>query len=231
MWSDLIAISGIKGSGKDTATHMLQYLLNSPKLFRNYFWYKIGLRFPNKWKIISFAKPLKKVLAIILSVDSKKFNDRDFKENHFVNLDNFRIVEKYLLDSDDILSDNKFTKLIKTGEPLPIDTWLSIRQLMQYAGTEMAQKYLGRNVWINATLKNAKKCIVSDLRFKKEFEEVKLRDGVIIYIKRYSAKPGSHASEREMVDLYNQDKFDYVIDNNGSLKDLFNNLKVCCEES
>ena len=37
MWSDLIAISGIKGSGKDTATHMLQYLLNSPKLFRNYF--------------------------------------------------------------------------------------------------------------------------------------------------------------------------------------------------
>ena len=227
----IVAVSGIKGSGKDTAAHMLQYLLNSPKIFRTYFWYKLGIRFPKRWKIVSFAKPLKRVLSIILGVDVHKFNDRDFKENYFVLLDNFKIVDKYLLDEDDILSDNKFTKLIKTGEPLPVNTWLSIRQLMQYFGTQCAQTYLGRKVWINSTLKTDKDVIISDLRFEKEFEEVKFRDGVTIFIQRDSAKVGTHASEREMYDLYTQNKFDYVIDNNGSLKDLFNNLKICCEES
>ena len=225
MLNDPIAISGVKNSGKTEASYMLQYLLNAPKPFRRYFWYKIGLKFPKRWKIISFAKPLKKVLSVILGIDVHKFNDREFKENYFVFLDDFKIVEKYLLDDTDILSDNRFTKLIKSGEPLSTSTWLSIRQLMQYFGTECCQSYLGRKVWINATLKNSKNCIISDLRFKKEFEEIKYLGGSTIYIQRDSAKPGAHASEREVVELYNQNKFDYIVDNNGTLKDLFNNLK------
>lgn len=35
------AISGAAGSGKDLAAHMLLYLLNAKKPFRNYFWYKL----------------------------------------------------------------------------------------------------------------------------------------------------------------------------------------------
>ena len=221
----IVAISGIKGSGKDTAAHMLQYLLNSPRVFRSYFWYKLKIKFPKKWRIISFAKPVKKVLSTILGVDVNRFNDRDFKENYFVQLDTFKIVEKYLLDDEDILSDNKFIKLIKTGNPIPTNTWLSIRQLMQYFATEVAQTYLGRKVWINSTLKTDKDVIVSDLRFKEEFNAVKEKNGIIIYIQRDLAKPGTHASEREMYELYTQSKFDYVINNNATLKDLFNDLK------
>jgi len=33
---NLIAISGLANSGKDTAANMLNYLLNAPKLFRTY---------------------------------------------------------------------------------------------------------------------------------------------------------------------------------------------------
>lgn len=222
--SQIIAISGLKNSGKGVASEMVQYLLNAPKPFRTYWWYR-KIRFPGKWKIISFAKPLKEVLSNILGVKTSKFEDRSFKENKFVYLYDFRILDKYLLDDSDILSDNKFTKAIKSGEPLPQNTYLSIRQLMQYVGTNVLQTYLGRRVWINSTLKHKEPFIISDLRFIEEFNAVKEKGGTVIYIKRDSAKPGTHQSEKEVLDLYNQGKFDSVIDNNGTLKDLFNNLK------
>lgn len=222
---NIIAISSFKNAGKDTAAHMLQYLLNAPKIFRFYWCYKLFKNFPGKWKITSFAKPLKEVLSVILGVPVKKFEDRNFKENYYVHLWDFKIVEKYLLDDSDILSDNKFTKAIKTGEPFPKDTWLSIRQLMQYFGTQVLQTYLGRRVWINSTLKRKYPFIISDLRFIEEYNAVKELNGTVIYIKRDSAKPGTHQSEREVLDLYNQNKFDCIVDNNGTLSDLFNNLK------
>lgn len=226
MLNDLIAVSGLKGSGKNEAANMLKYLLNAPKPFRRYFWYKLGLKFPSKWRITSFAKPLKEVLAIILKTDVNKFEDRDFKENYFVSVEISKIIERKLLDDKDILSDNKFTKLIKSGNPLPPDTWLSIRQLMQYFGTEVCRKWFGESIWINATLNNiSHPTIVSDLRFKNEFERVKLLKGKTIYINRDICKPGTHASEKELVELYNDNQFDFVVNNNNTLKDLFNNLK------
>ena len=63
MLNDPIAISGVKNSGKTEASYMLQYLLNAPKPFRRYFWYKIGLKFPKRWKIISFANLIKILLS------------------------------------------------------------------------------------------------------------------------------------------------------------------------
>jgi hypothetical protein len=96
---------------------------------------------------------------------------------------------------------------------------------MQYFGTQVLQTYLGRRVWINSTLKRKYPFIISDLRFIEEYNAVKELNGTVIYIKRDSAKPGTHQSEREVLDLYNQNKFDCIVDNNGTLSDLFNNLK------
>ena len=55
--------------------------------------------------------------------------------------------------------------------------------------------------------------------------EIKARKGASVYIYRSIAKPGSHASEKEVIELYNNGQFDYVIPNEGTLKELFNNLK------
>ena len=71
----------------------------------------------------------------------------------------------------------------------------------------------------------SKNTIVSDLRFKVEYNEVKLRDGIIIYIERPGCTPGSHSSEREVLEMKGQGLFDYTIQNDGSLKDLFNKIK------
>ena len=223
----LISIAGLANSGKDTAAHMLNYLLNAPKCFRNYFWYKILKKWPfkNKWEITAFAKPLKQTLSIILNKPIQWFDDRKNKETYYIDFNTLKIYPKSI--TQDCLSENKFQKLIKTGEPLPVDQFISVRQLMQYYGTEVIRRFLGDKTWINATLNHTsnKNIIVSDLRFKIELSEIKNRNGASIYVSRSSAKPGTHASEREVIELEKENAFDFYIPNEGTLSDLFYNLK------
>lgn len=219
----LIAIAGLKNSGKDTVSGMLEYLLNAPKPLKTFFFYNIFKKWPGKWSTTAFAKPLKETLSIILNKPLKWFEDRNNKENMYVDLSSLRIVNGSLLDEDDVLSENKFSKLIKSGEP--ITGWLSIRQLMQYYGTNVIRRFLGDKTWINTTLNQCNNTIVSDLRFIVEYGEIKARNGITIYISRPGCVPGSHSSEREAVQMHNEGLFDIEINNNGSLKDLFNTLK------
>lgn len=227
--SSIISIGGLRDSGKTTATDMLVYILNAPKAFRTYKWYKLLRKFPFKkrWETTAFAKPLKETLSIILNKPMSWFESRTNKETYYVDLNTLRIYPRWKLYNDIVLSESKFQKLIKSGEPLPTENLISIRQLMQYYGTEVVRKYLGDKTWINATLNKSHdgKIIVSDLRFKIEHSEIKNRKGTTIYIKRDKAVPGNHSSEKEVVELYNEGKFDYIVENNGSLSDLFNALK------
>lgn len=229
--NNLICIAGLANSGKDTVASMLNYILNAPKCFRTYWWYKLLKRWPfkNKWKTTAFAKPLKETLSVILNKPLEWFNDRYNKENYYVNLNTLQLYSKESIWDNIKLSENKFQKLIKSEEPLPEENLISIRQLMQYYGTNVVRKFIGDKTWINATLNaqsNINKLIISDLRFRVELEEVHKRKGVIIYISRSSAKPGAHASEREVIELYNEGLFDYVVPNEGTLKELFNNIKA-----
>lgn len=226
----LIAIAGLKGSGKDCAAHMIEYLLNCPIIFRSYFWYKIFKKWPGKWHTTAFAKPLKQTLSILLNKPLDWFENRYNKENMFVNLSTLRVVDKGLLNDEDILSENKFSKLIKIGEPFPEDTWLSVRQLMQYWGTECVRKFIGDWTWINATLNSCqdKHTIISDLRFKVEYNAVKASEGKVLYITRTGCTPGSHRSEFEVIDMETHKMFDEVIANDGSLKDLYTTIKYIC---
>lgn len=225
----IIAIAGLKGSGKDTATSMFEYLLNAPKPFRTYWWYKKGLRFHKKWKTTAFAKPLKEVLAVILRVNLENFESRSFKENCYVHLDTLTTHYSDGTTPEKYLNDNQFNKYIKSGEPIPSDYWITVRQLMQYCGTDVLRKYLSDKLWINCTLNTVDNLIISDLRFRVELEELRKRCAIVIYIDRPGTVPGTHSSEREVIDLLNEDKFDYIISNNKTFKDLFNQIKKCIQ--
>ena len=185
----LIAIAGFKNAGKDTAASMLQYLLNTPKVLHTYKLYRILHRFckHRKYKITSFAYPLKKTLAALLDIDINKFEDRSFKENYYI--------------------------------------YFPTRQLLQVFGTECMRSTFGDKIWILTTLKNPTNKIISDLRFKTEWQAIQVLNGASIYIYRSIARPGNHASEKELEELFCNRQFDYCIDNNGSLEDLFYSLK------
>lgn len=222
--NSLIAIGGFKGVGKDTVAEMLQYLLNTPKLFHSYWLFKLFGSVNGKWKITSFAHPLKRTLAAMLNIDIKRFEDRDFKENTYINFSKMDIT-KYP-PAFNKLNDGTFNRCLEHSNFEPIKTnYITIRQLMQCWGTNTMRQQYGDRLWILLTLINNNPTIISDLRFKTEAKEIKDRGGKLIYINRPGYTAGKHISEQEVFKLQKDNQFDITIDNSGSLKDLFNYIK------
>lgn len=225
----LIVISGLKNTGKDTTADMLIYMLNTPEFMHNYIMYKLfGSVIKGSWKKTSFAKPLKQVLSIIFNIPVEKFEDREFKENYFVNLNTLEIksLDKISDILQECITDNQFSRALKNKDYDFIKSrWITIRQSLQYIGTECMRQFISNDLWINATLRNPNEIVISDLRFKREFDMISEKNGIVIYIDRPGIEAGNHASEREVLELYKTGMFKYVIHNDGTLKDLFYKIK------
>lgn len=222
----IIALSGLKGAGKDEAANMLHFCLSTPKWLCTYKRYKRKKKFKSNWIKISFARPLKAMLAILLDVPIDKFEDRTFKEHNYVDFHTLKIIPEEYVPDDKKLSDNKFSKLSKSLDIFLDDYYISIRHLMQYFGTEIMRKFFLDKIWINSTLnRHDNNIIITDLRFKAEADAVKERDGIIIYINRDGCSVGTHPSEREVIEMLDSNVYDLVIDNNSTLEDLFNQIK------
>lgn len=83
----------------------------------------------------------------MLNVSVDKFENRDFKENFYVNFDTLNVSHKVVIQKDYILSDSKFSKLIKNPTSKITDKYvLSIRQLLQYFGTEVMRNFFGNKL-------------------------------------------------------------------------------------
>ena len=230
----IIAISGVKAVGKTVSGDMLRFMLSTPKFLHHYWIYK---RFPKlklkgNWLNVSFAGSLKEMLAVLLRVPVEMFEDRDFKENVFVDFSDLTFHRREDLKKYQILSDSKFSRKVKEMSIDVRANMLSIRQLLQYWGTEIQRRYLGDQLWSLTTLKLAEfhDLIISDMRFKVEAEMVKERRGTVIYIDRPGCEVGNHQSEREAFELYQEGKCDHVIHNDGTLKDLFDKCKEIVNE-
>lgn len=69
------------------------------------------------------------------------------------------------------------------------------------------------------------KIIISDQRFTNENIIAKVNNAIIIHIVRPGCEAGTHASEAELVKLYNEKQYDILVENTGSLRQLFNSAK------
>ena len=72
------------------------------------------------------------MLAVLLRISVEKFEDRDFKENTFVDFNDLTLHKRDTLKRYQILSDSKFSRKIKDGTIDVRANMLSIRQLLQY---------------------------------------------------------------------------------------------------
>ena len=102
---------------------------------------------------------------------------------------------------------------------------MSPRQIFQLLGTEAAKPVFGKDVWIKRwrisydMLSRTDHIVVPDVRFDEEAEAIRGLGGVIVEVQRgvgLQGSTGTHASELGLLKLP-----DYVIDNNGTLEDLF----------
>lgn len=226
-YNKLIAIAGLKNSGKDTVAKMLQYLLNTPKFMHNYLFYnlfnwafKTGV-----YRITSFASSLKKTLAAFLDIPVTKFEDRDFKEKTYVFFPTMTITANPPKGAS-FISDSKFSKMCSERNFSFLNThYITIRQLLQVFGTEVMRNIFGDKLWILKTIKSNKPTIISDLRFLVEYSAIKENDGIVIYVDRDCCVAGKHASEKTVLELLKKNKYDLIFTNNSTKKALFNQIK------
>lgn len=167
-----------------------------------------------------------------MGISVNKFEDRDFKENYHFDFNTFKILYRPELHPDQLISDKDFNKEIKKGNPnLATEYILSIRQILQFFGTEVMRKYLGDTLWVLATLNDEREnLIIADQRFIIENAMAKDHGAFIIHITRPDTEIGLHSSEKELGRLLKTKSYDVLLENNGTLKDLFNNIKEILHE-
>ena len=146
----IISLQGFKGAGKDETALMLQYLLNTPKIFHNYKCFELlqKKRYRNsKFQIVKYADKIKQILSILINVPLYKFEDRLFKEQFYIDFNTLKVHFVDEVSEEKILSDSKFIKEIKRlDKNLTKNYYLSIRQVLQFYGTEIMRHYFGDNI-------------------------------------------------------------------------------------
>lgn len=215
----ILGINGKIGSGKDTVGQIIQYLTDelnkaNPKEFTE--WVDGGFH-ASDWKIMKFAGKLKQIASILTGATLEQLEDQDFKK-----------------------------------QEMDPEWGITYRELLQKLGTEAMRNGLHENVWVNALFAdyiNAPQVgfgitedndykypnwIITDMRFPNEMDAVKAKGGITIrvngmYVRQGDGKAtrtysetGEHPSETAL----DNHKFDYVIDNNGTISDLIDKVRT-----
>ncbi len=190
-----VAICGKANSGKNTVSHILSDAVRT----------KMGLplsadhRDARIWKAqnIAFADPIKEMVKQMFP----------------------QIPNKHLYGSSQFRS-LPIPGAFKDGKPL------TIRQLLIDLGTGVGREYK-KNLWLDvfdntfskAVKKDKDLVIVTDVRFRNEFDHLKNLGFYQIRLLRDDYLKIDHASETNQ-DSIKDSEFDYILKNNGTLNDL-----------
>jgi len=102
----------------------------------------------------------------------------------------------------------------------------SPRTLLQKLGADFGRNMIHPDIWVNSTIATyipEKDWIVPDVRFENEADAIKNKGGVLIRLNRITnADSTVHESESALDNYF---KFDYIIDNNGSIDELIKVIK------
>ena len=157
-----------------------------------------------EYEIVPFAKKLKQMASILLNVDEELFNNHDFKNSTLGPEWNWK------------MDNNRLHK--QEG-----DSAMTVREFLQFLGTDALKEGLHPNVWINALFsKDYKNVIIPDVRFPEEAEAIKKRGGILIRIER-DKKTMQKVNEfhKSEVSLDGYKNFDYIVENNKEIADLW----------
>ena len=101
----------------------------------------------------------------------------------------------------------------------------TVRELLQGIGQGLRDA-IDPNLWVKILFANTEgwsNYIIADVRYPNEVYAIKERNGVLIRIDRKGAGAGNHSSETA---LDNYKEWDVHIENNGSIEDLFEAMKI-----
>ena len=222
----LIGISGKAGAGKDLVGVIIQYLVHTEGIINMEYWEKFKSNTPfnqivfSKYVIKKFADKLKTLVCLLIGYTREQLEDRVLKEKE--------LGEEwwyYKGRNNSLIPYNKNSKrnLEDLIKPTP-------RLLLQLIGTNLFREQLHPNTWVNASFANYlnNAWIFTDVRFPNELEAIKKHNGITIRINRgLVERTGKMIQEPEHISETALDnaKFDYVIENDGTIEKLIEQVK------
>lgn len=224
----VLAIRGYKKSGKDTAAALL---------IDNYGAFKV-----------SFADPLKDLVADEYSIPRADLDNQDMKEKAILSLpitpqDAFtRMVAEFMIkefrDSHNVAphgftyQGSDFYGLVKCEErgiDIPVRVYHCPRSLAILKGS--TNRLVDSNYWVKRAVfkifrdsKNFNLFVIPDLRYKSEVAQLRASLGdklVTVEIKRFDKSPSSDPSELDLDGF----KFDVTIENKGTLEEFLSKVE------
>lgn len=235
----IIGISGKIGAGKDEVGKIIQYLTYKNKyptddISKDYEAFTNSIYVPqdNEFEVRKFAAKLKDIVCLLIGCTREQLEDIDFK--------NKKLGEEWWTVQYGNLPLTAYTK---DSPNAWIKDKLTPRKILQLLGTEAGRNIIHPSIWINALFADYKyktigtyneqkgkilelpNWIITDCRFENEAKAIKNRKGIIIRVNREDAtaqdKVNQHSSETALDDY----KFDYTIDNFGTIEELIENVK------
>lgn len=219
----IIAVSGWKGSGKDTLANFL---------IKEFGFKRIG-----------FADPLKDTVASQFGLSRESLDDQKIKESPILELPvspkdpytkmvsefmirEFRTLsgEKVVKSVDHKLADGSYEFYGVTEAGIPMPVYWTRRALCILEGS--SKRATNPDYWVNKAVQAARESgneffVISDLRYKNEIAALKIActpaDTLeTVRVNRFKTSESLDPSERDLDDA----TFDYAIDNTGSLLNL-----------
>ena len=233
--AQLIGLTGLKRSGKDTAA--------------------LRLMDRHQFVRVAFADPVKHALAELNPYVTRPSEDHRVSKIYAeINTLERRIVKAFakhtvttikpshvtmavrrldpLLAGDQRLTevlgavDGDWNRLKEDSGDVPFETAVEIRRLQQVLATEVAREMISTTIWVDTAMAAVRQSmdrgvsvVISDCRFDNEAQAIKNAGGIVARIDRPSlnGRPvDGHASEQGVAD----DLVDAVITNDGTLADL-----------
>jgi len=224
----IVGITGRIGAGKDTLAETLK-LIDSEEL---------GLpphEIENPLQIKKMGEKIKQITAIILGIDRDLLEDREYKEKPLG--EQWRIytcdghIRAHEIEAKQI-ADYIWSR---EGTNIPVkSSVLTPRKIMQLLGTEATKEIIHPHIWINSFYNGYSEddnWLITDIRYPNEAESVRERNGVLIRIHRDNPDlPNSVANHPSETSLDMWTDWDYVVDNNGTYKQLYNKAKLIYKE-
>ena len=195
---------------------------------------------------IAYADELKKLCSIMFGIPVEQFYIN--KSHGWVCMNDkfqYRDEEPDCSGNDKIITAEEYYNDINIWRPEHDDyrnyfkdksqgrCWMNLREILVFVGTYLCQYNINTHTFVNIVRnkikdeylrnKNLEYVILTDTRFPHELDFLWENHGIIISVRRDSVTQLENITEHNFDD-YEDNEYDYIISNNGTLDELFNSV-------